>query len=242
MPYLALATDYDGTLATDGQVEEATLRAIDRWQQSGRKLILITGRQLDDLLTIFPEIDRFDLAVAENGAVLYDPRSQAVQLLGDRPPSVFIDRLQAQIQQEAGQLELTGEFSNIVRDRNLALLATGQVIVATWTPYDRLAIDLIEELQLDLQVIRNKGAVMILPTGVDKASGLYAALKMLDLAPEAVIGVGDAENDSAFLELCGYSVAVANALPPVKAHVDWVTEANRGAGVAELIDRFLSNH
>jgi hydroxymethylpyrimidine pyrophosphatase-like HAD family hydrolase len=89
-------------------------------------------------------------------------------------------------------------------------------------------------------VILNKDAVMVLPTGVDKASGLRLALAELDISPEQVVGIGDAENDQAFLRLCGCAVAVANALPAVKAEADLVTAGARGAGVAELIDRLIA--
>ena len=71
----------------------------------------------------------------------------------------------------------------------------------------------IRELGLELQVIFNKGAVMVLPAGVNKATGLAAALESLGLSPHNAVGVGDAENDHAFLALCECAVAVANALP-----------------------------
>lgn len=54
MRYLALACDYDGTLAADGHVQEETVAALERLLASGRKLILVTGRQLEDLLSVFP--------------------------------------------------------------------------------------------------------------------------------------------------------------------------------------------
>lgn len=57
MRYLALATDYDGTLATHGQVDEETLDALKRLRESGRKLLLVTGRHLDDLSSVFPQMD-----------------------------------------------------------------------------------------------------------------------------------------------------------------------------------------
>jgi hydroxymethylpyrimidine pyrophosphatase-like HAD family hydrolase len=98
----------------------------------------------------------------------------------------------------------------------------------------------IRDMGLELQVIFNKGAVMILPTGVNKATGLRAALETLQLPAESVVGVGDAENDHAFLEACGFGVAVSNALPSLKKHADHVTEADHGAGVVELIDGMLS--
>jgi hydroxymethylpyrimidine pyrophosphatase-like HAD family hydrolase len=91
-----------------------------------------------------------------------------------------------------------------------------------------------------LQIILNKGAVMILPQGIDQASGLQTALQRMNLAPDAVVGVGDAENDVAFLSLCGFSAAVSNALKEVKAQVKWVATKARGAGVTELLEHLLA--
>jgi hypothetical protein len=90
-------------------------------------------------------------------------------------------------------------------------------------------------------VIFNKGAVMILPAGVNKKSGLHAALKDLGLSEHNVIGVGDAENDHAFLTSCEFSVAVANALPSVKETADFTTQADHGDGVVELIRMMLED-
>ena len=56
MYFVALATDYDGTIAEDGVVAEATLEALRKLKQSGRKLLLVTGRQLPDLKKVLPEI------------------------------------------------------------------------------------------------------------------------------------------------------------------------------------------
>jgi hypothetical protein len=69
--YLAFATDYDGTLATDGRVDEQTLDALKRLRETGRKLFIVTGRHLDDLTDILPQVDWFDAVVAENGALVY---------------------------------------------------------------------------------------------------------------------------------------------------------------------------
>jgi hypothetical protein len=88
-------------------------------------------------------------------------------------------------------------------------------------------------------VIPNKRALMVLPPGVDKASGLLAALLELGLSPEDAVGIGDAENDLAMLDACGLGVTVANALPSVKERADRVTRGERGSGVAELIDSLI---
>lgn len=244
MQYLALASDFDGTIAKDGEIDEATLAALQRWRQAERQIILITGRRLDDFLQIFAPVQIFDLVVAENGAVLYHPQQQTTRLLAEPPHPDFVEQLRHRIAQANAQADtphsIAGEFSQLAKHYSLGGLEVGRVIVATWVPHDATAQALIEEQELALQVILNKGAVMILPDGIDKAFGLKAALQELELDPETVVGVGDAENDAAFLHLCGHSVAVANALPALKEQVDFVTTESRGAGVTELIDRLLS--
>lgn len=219
MRYFALATDYDGTLAHHGQVGPATLEALARLKASGRRLILVTGRELEDLERVFPEYALCDRIVAENGGVLFTPATRRERLLGEAPPPALIDTL---------------------RRRGADPLSVGRVIVATWTPYETTALEAIRDLGLERQVIFNKGAVMILPAGVNKASGLEAALEELGLAPRDTVGVGDAENDHAFLELCGLAAAVGNALPALKERADLVTRGANGAGVIEVIERILS--
>ena len=220
MRYLALATDYDGTLAHHGRVDGAAVAALARLKESGRKLILVTGRELPELLGIFPEIGLCDLVVAENGALLYRPHDRTEKVLAEPPPPEFIDRL---------------------RSYGAERVSVGSVIVATWEPHQDAALRAIHDLGLELQVIFNKGAVMILPTGVNKATGLEAALAELGLSKHQLVGVGDAENDHAFLSFCEFSAAVANALPSVMEHVDLVTSKDHGAGVAELIGRLLED-
>jgi hydroxymethylpyrimidine pyrophosphatase-like HAD family hydrolase len=220
MRYLALATDYDGTLATHGHVDEPTISGLERFLASGRKLILVTGRELNELLSVFPRIELFDRVVAENGALIYRPADRSERVLAEKPPPAFVEALKA---------------------RGVGPISVGRVIVATWEPHEKAALEVIHAMGLELQVIFNKGAVMILPTGVNKATGLGAALQELGLTPPCVVGVGDAENDHAFLAVCGLSAAVSNALPALKERADIVTEADHGAGVVELIDGVLAD-
>jgi len=214
MRYHALACDYDGTIAWDGEVSETTILALEDVKKSGRKLILVTGRELDDLIKVFPRLDLFERVVAENGALLYRPATREERPLGERPPDQF--------------------WQELIK-RGAKRVSVGRVIVATWCPYETTAIELIRDLGLELQVIFNKGAVMILPSGVNKATGLNVALGELGLSPHNVVGVGDAENDHAFLSLCECSVAVNNALDTLKERVDWVTKESHGEGTTELI-------
>lgn len=214
-----LATDYDGTLAAGGSVAAATWAAVDRWRASGRRVVLVTGREYAELRTVCPDLSRFDRVVAENGGYLADPRAGTGRTLAEPPPAGFVAALRA---------------------RGVGPIAVGRVVVATWEPHGAAVEGVIREQGLPLRVIRNKRALMILPGGVDKASGLRAALDELGERPEGVVGVGDAENDEPLLAASALGVAVANALPALRAAAGWVTLAERGEGVAELIAALLA--
>ena len=214
MRYRALAFDYDGTLAKDGRVDDSAVEALERAAQSGRTLLLVTGRELDDLERVAPRLDLFERVVAENGGLLYRPADRDSVPLADPPPERLVSWL---------------------RERDVSPLGVGAVMVATRQPHDVTVLEAIRELGLEQQLIDNKGAVMVLPPGVNKASGLEAALTELGLSRHNVVAVGDAENDHAFLDLCECSVAVANALPALKDRCDLVTEGARGTGVEQLI-------
>src|SRR2546428_6673735 len=220
MRYHALACDYDGTIAHDGQISESTIRALEQVRESGRKVILVTGRELDDLIVVCPRLDLFDRVVAENGALLYRPATREEKLLAEAPPE---------------------EFARELMRRGAERVSVGRVIVATWHPHETTAVEVIRDLGLELQVIFNKDAVMILPSGVNKATGLSVALDSLGLSPHNVVGVGDAENDHAFLSLCECAVAVANALSMLQERADWVTQRAHGGGVIECINQLLAS-
>jgi HAD superfamily hydrolase (TIGR01484 family) len=217
MTFDALATDFDGTLAHDGIVDPVTLQALGRARHAGLKLLMVTGRELSDLFNTFDHSSLFDAIVAENGAVLYHPATESVDILAPAPPASFVERL-------------TNERIP---------LSVGHSIVATVTPHEHEVLAAIRDLQLEWHVIFNKGSVMALPANVTKATGLGPALAAVGVTAERTVGIGDAENDQVFLRACGLAVAVANALPTVKELAHLVTAGAQGAGVVELIDALI---
>jgi len=156
--------------------------------------------------------------VAENGAVIYNPATRQERLLAPPPPASFVEAL---------------------KQRKVQPLSIGRCIVSTWEPNETVVLEVIRDLGLELQIIFNKGAVMVLPPGINKAAGLLAALNHLGLSRHNVAGVGDAENDYAFLKACGCAAAVANALPALKEAADQVLKGARGSGVAEFVSRII---
>jgi hydroxymethylpyrimidine pyrophosphatase-like HAD family hydrolase len=223
MRYIALAVDFDGTIAHDSHCPPHVVDGLKRLRETGRRLLLVTGRELPELLSIFPDIALFERVVVENGALLYRPAGGEREELGDAPPPALIAMLKA---------------------RGVPL-SIGQSIVATVEPHETVVLEVIRDLGLERQVIFNKGAVMILPAGINKATGLAVALEELGLSARNVVACGDGENDHALLDSSEYSVAVANAIPSLKERADRVTVAKRGDGIleviADLIEHDLAN-
>jgi HAD superfamily hydrolase (TIGR01484 family) len=217
--YHALVTDYDSTIAEHGLVRDGTIKALERVRDSGRKVILVTGRQLEDVLRIFPRADLFHRIVAENGAVLYCPETREERILGESEGPEFIRALE---------------------DAGITPLSHGKVIVSTQRPNETKILEIIRDMGLELHVIFNQSAVMVLPSGINKASGMKEALHDIGLSAHNCVGVGDAENDHAFLAMTECSVAVANAIDALKKKADYVTKTEAGEGVVELINLLLS--
>ena len=218
MHFLALAVDYDGTIAHNGSVSPQVQAALVLLKNSGRKLLLVTGRELQALKHHFPQLGLFDQVIAENGAVLYDPMTDRDELITDSASTELVRSL---------------------RDKGVAPLSVGRSVIATWHPFEEAVINSIRDLGLELQLTFNKDAIMVLPPGVNKAFGLRAALRSLGICEQNVVGVGDAENDHSFLSICGCSAAVSNAIASIKSCVDIRLEHDHGQGVCELVDLLL---
>ena len=213
-----LACDYDGTIADDGHVVEATAAVLARVRESGRKLFLVTGRMLDDLKSVCPDVDRmFDLVVAENGGLLYVPERREVRRLGDAPEAALVEALQ----------------------RRGVPFDVGTSILATSVAYSEAALAAIRETGVERSLVFNKGALMLLPGGVTKGTGLGVALDLTHLSPRNLAGIGDAENDHAFLSMCECAAAVADAVPALRDRADLVTSGPGHQGSIEFIERHV---
>ena len=178
MRFRVLAADYDGTLAHHGRVAPSTVAALRRLKDSGRKLVLVTGRRARRPARDLPRDRPVRPGRGRERRRRLSPRHQGEPGPGRAAP--------AGVRRTAPGTRIPD-------------VAVGQVIVATWQPHEVTVLELIKEMGLELQVIFNKGAVMVLPSGVNKASGLPTALDELGLSPRNTVAVGDAENDHAFL-------------------------------------------
>ena len=189
-----------------------------RAKENGLVIILATGRTLDSLSAEGLYAELCEAIVAENGAVVYFPRRDRVELPFGHLSPVLLNRL---------------EGLGVPLGRGIA-------IVATRVPYDEAVLQVLREVGGGATIEFNRGAVMVLPPGATKGTGLHYALHELGYSPRNVVACGDAENDRSLLEMAELAVAVANATPNIQALADAVLPQTNGAGVRALIEDLLA--
>jgi hydroxymethylpyrimidine pyrophosphatase-like HAD family hydrolase len=210
--FKVVAVDFDGTIASSGKLAPEAVAAIDRVRRDGLTVVLATGRIGAELHAEFPQIaGHVDALVLENGAVVAnDGPTRALA-----PP---VDRA----------LDKALEKRGVPYRR-------GEVLVAVDGEHAAAVVETIGELGMDYQVIRNRAALMVLPAGITKGTGLDALLAMMNLSPHNTMAVGDAENDLSLLGVAEIGAAVADAVPSVRRFADVVLDEPNGAGVAALL-------
>ena len=213
MFFKALACDYDGTLAFEDRIPPVVHEALERARTAGLRLILVTGRTFFELTRVCDCLELFDAVVAENGAVLYYPGSAMIRDQGPPVP----DRLLAEL------------------DRRGIYYQVGRVIVGTGRGDEGALKEALAAAGVTRDLIYNRAALMLLPAGVSKGSGVLQALRVLSLSPHDVLALGDAENDLPLFDACGFSGCPEDSLPAVRERVDWVFPGVHGAGIAAAI-------
>jgi hydroxymethylpyrimidine pyrophosphatase-like HAD family hydrolase len=209
----ALAVDLDGTLTScPGGLTLAALQSLRDARARGVGVILLTGRITAELDRDFPGLqDDVDVAVLEGGAVLR--HAGGARVLAEPVSGTLIARLR-----EMG-----------------VLFRCGQVLLAGRTDDEARVLEAIAELALPLTTVRNGRELMILPLGVDKGTGLRAALDLLDVDPHNTVAAGDGENDLPLLAAAEIGVAVPGADPEVVGAADIVLGPTDRDGVLAVL-------
>jgi hypothetical protein len=213
MLFKALACDYDGTLASEDRISPVVREALERARGAGLRLILVTGRTFFELTRVCDCLELFDAVVAENGAVLYYPRSAMIR---DQGPPVA-GRLLAEL------------------DRRGIYYQVGRVIVGIARADEGAVKAALAAAGVTRDLIYNRAALMLLPAGVSKGSGVQQAMRVLGLSSHDVLALGDAENDLPLFDACGFSGCPGDSLRAVRERVDWVFPGRHGDGIAAAI-------
>ncbi|MBE5800030.1 MAG: HAD family phosphatase [Clostridiales bacterium] len=203
--YKLIVFDLDGTLAALGKgVLPENLALLRRLENAGARIAICSGKPTYYLCGFMRQIGlRAPVLVGENGAV--------IQLGVDLPPRDYH----------------VAPHSDAAR-RSIRLLreAFERAVPGMWyqpnevglTPFPRDdaefdavqgAINALSEQLQDVIVYRHCDSFDITPDGITKKSGLERLGKLLGIAAEETIAVGDGVNDYPMFEYAGLSVGVS---------------------------------
>lgn len=220
MRFRVMACDYDGTIASDGVISPAVARALGRVRESGRRLVLVTGRARAQLEPPPAGLELFDLLVLENGALLVEPGGGRETLLC--PP-------------------VSPDLVALLSEAGVAPLHVGRALCGTSTERLGVVTEILRTLPLDLRISLNRNDLMIVPAGVDKGRGAAEALRRLGEGFGTCVAVGDADNDIPMLEAAACGVAVGHPTEAVRAVADAAFPLPDGEGVIRLADQLVDD-
>lgn len=220
--FKAFAVDIDGTLTENGggAIHLAALAKLRHLEKLGYHVIYVSGRSSIEayVLAVFGGTTK--IAVGENGgAITIAPQEH--RLLASKEKCMQGYNL---LKKSLDGVEIKPVFprmTEVVMQRTFDL-TQGQKIL--------------EENNLELYLSDSKYAYHINEKGMNKATGLKAALQMLKLGPEQTVAIGDSDTDIPMFDACGYSIALGHAEENVKTSAKQVVKGREGTGLVEAID------
>lgn len=258
-----IAVDVDGTLlGSDGRISRRTLAALDAARAAGWPVVVATGRPAVYAQRVLRDLPAATHLVSSDGAEVATASGEVLHRVAMpmTRASAVVRRLRRDV--DGVGFSLITE-TDAVYEPGFELLtpvpvSTGRrvrdVLDASGAQVHRLSafhaalgawglLELLPPVLDDGTVPAHAGidAVNLLPTAVDKATGLAHLCERLGLAAAQVVAFGDQVNDLGMLRWAGLGVAMGNAVAAVAEAADEVTASNDDDGIALVVERLLAD-
>ncbi|MDC9820498.1 Cof-type HAD-IIB family hydrolase [Pectobacterium polonicum] len=267
MGFKLLAIDLDGTLLTSQKaVTPATCRILQEALEMGIHVALVSGRTLPSVLQVMEQLALIGprcWAIACNGALIWSQEKSVmisacvlehddILALTQFGRSLNLECYQIEGQQlvasrpvlpDAGALRYcrmpvvslpSGWESHSRRQTPKMMFIEGRTTIDTLT--ERIS----PSLSRRYYFVRSEPNYFeVMQRGVNKGAACQALAAHLAISPEAILAIGDEENDREMLAFAGTGIAMGNAVPKIKAIADWVTTNNDQEGVAIALQRYV---
>ena len=257
-----VATDLDGTLVhSDGTITPRSRAALRAVEEAGLVVVFVTGRPLRWAAQVFDAVGGHGLAIAANGALLWDVGADRARLerplltedlrevtrriLEAVPGSGFaIETLSGMDVDDSfmpryplPETSRRGPLEEIL-DRPAYKLLTRHEELAPQEFWDR-ARDAVGDLAT-VTWSSTTALLEISAAGVTKASTLELLCDDLGITAAEVVAFGDMPNDLPMLAWAGTAYAMENAHPTVRAAADRVAPHHDQDGVAVVLEDLLA--
>ena len=257
---LLICTDLDGTLLrNDKSISRENLDAIEYFKSEGGLFTFITGRMPYFVQRMYDAIRPNAPIVCINGGGIYDyPNQKYLWRQEISPFSMELAKCVCEMVEGAGvhltqfdKIYFYGENEEMKKFRLRTSLPDlradfedireplAKIVFCHPDPQKILFImDLLENhpRASEFDFIRSEATLCeILPKGVSKGSALPRLAELVGVDMSKVIAIGDYNNDISMLRAAAIGIAVANAMPEVKAVADHVTVSNEEHAIARII-------
>ena len=258
-----IAVDVDDTLLEgDLTLSEPCADALKRAMEAGVHVVLATGRMYQSALPYARQLGLDGYLIAYNGALVRKidgetlwhrpvPKEHALEMVDAATEEGYClnlyldDELIVETlddERVTYYLGIAGVKAHPVGDLKAALEGGEPTKCLLVGDAERVpsTIAKLQDRFPDLQISRSKPRfIEVTQKGVRKDAALKAVAESMGVPMSSVMAVGDGENDATMLAAVGWGVAVANASAGPKAAADYVTNAERGLGVHEAVERFV---
>ena len=251
-----VATDLDGTLLDSrGDLSERTRTVLDRLDEAGVPLVVVTARPLRWMTELWPVVGWHGVGIVSNGAIVYDVAEDRIhELEGIEVEAglALVAAIRAALPSAAFAFELVSGFAHEPAYDEPHHVPDGSPSGPAEEVLSEVAVKvLVKAAGTDPATLRDvvaaavgdtatptwsvDGLVEISAAGVTKAAALARVCERLGVDAADVVAFGDMPNDLAMLTWVGTSYAVANAHPSVLEVVDHVAPSNDEDGVAQVL-------
>ncbi len=247
--YKLVAFDIDGVLNEHGgNILDESIEAINILKNRGVRVCFASGKHawyVQGGLVWSGLLDDSTLIVAENGGIVFDPKTRRTIVEDKHIRDVVTLRnvFRNLHSKDGGFLRFSGVTVWEEPKETLFCLFPNHL-----EDLDKLHESLqhiVDINHLNLTVVQNPDSIDVLQAGINKATGLKYLCDWLSLDFENIIAFGDSYNDLEMLKYVGYPVTLNNGKEAVKTLVSsrngYIASKDCGKGVLETVN-YLIEH
>lgn len=261
--------DLDGTLLTSqkkiSDIDKATLK---RLSERGIKIIIATGRSDLQIFEYVHDLGIADPVITCNGGQIINMLTKEVLHRKFLPANDAKAILNSLIMEGKDYLFYTPDYVyhavdstriKLFQNYNKTIPEVFRVPIRSVTEYPseegynnilKILIRHDTAIMPDLEerfnqnhtlTLVSSGAELIdiMPENTSKGSGIKILTEKLGIPLSETVAFGDSMNDAEMLRTAGYSVAMGNAIDPIKHICDFVTKTNDEFGITYALEQLL---
>ncbi|MBR1460918.1 HAD family hydrolase [bacterium] len=257
-----IATDIDGTiLPYHGEFSQKTKDCIKRLNDSGIKVILVTGRMHSSATPLAAQLGLNLPIISYQGGLIKDMSGKTLfqtELNSDvakeiinwgRKNNVHLnlyidDKLYVEQDDEIIKYYIQGKFVDytVCSFDDLEIKNVNKLLAIDIHDADRVTswVDILKEKYPDLYIVKSTPYFCEIGSkDAKKSLGVEFLCKMWGIDKSEVMAIGDQNNDIDLIQAGGIGIAMENGTPELKQVADYITNSVENDGFVSAVEKFI---